>query len=193
MFISSCVFNGTGCKKVSISQDEEKWLEFGNIGDTFLYKSQLNNIDTFVVTVRDNNDYRDCNLFERGKNQYELNAFSMHMINSLRLCQTKDKEAVFVFQKNVNNQSDSVSYKHFTVFDFRTEGFENFADFDLENIELKTTKRQYDANFFDRTGRQNSNEDGTDIYINSFYWSKSDGLLKYITADGQEFEFLKKY
>lgn len=190
-FLSSCL-NNVGCKKITISLDETKWLEFGNIGDTFLFKSDMHNLDTFIVTEKEDNNFTDCNLFERGTNQYELNGFSMQRINTLRSYPSKDKEATFVFNKNVNNQSDSFSYKRFTVFDFRTEEFADFAAFPIVDIELTTTKSKYEANFFDRPGVY-GNKDGSAVFITSFWWSKKNGLLKYETASGEVFEFLKKF
>lgn len=189
--LSSCL-NSLGCKKVTITEEEKEWLKFATLNDTFLFKSNINSVDTFVVTFWDDNNFTDCNRFEKGENQYEYNSISMRRINKSRDYPAKDSEALFIFEKSVNNQSDSTSYKRFTVFDFRTDGFANFADFPLVNLELSTTKTSYTANLFDRSG-VHGNKDGSPVFIKSFLWSKENGLLKYETASGEVFEFLKKF
>lgn len=189
LLCSSCM-NNIGCKKISISQDEKRWLDFYQIGDSIFYKSNLGNIDTFLV--KDVNDYfyTSCNKFELGENQYESNGVTLKCLNVLKR-ENFNQEVWFNFKKNVNNISDSTSFKYFNVFDYKTETFSDFNEIEKSVINLTTTGKEYDAYFFDRSGRH-SNEDGTAVVIKLFYWSKEHGLLKYETANGEIFEFFRK-
>lgn len=191
ILLSACVFNRTGCKKIAISQEEKEWLNFSEIGDTILFKNASSAIDTFLFDKR--TDYfTHCNKFELGTNQYESNSIALKYLNRKKRENFEVEDVWIGLSKDVNNQNDTNSYKEIKVFDFESNVFSDIGTIKLSEISLKTTGKRYKAFLFDRTGTR-SNGDGSKAEIVTFYWSKSDGLIKYITADGEEFEFLKKY
>lgn len=187
IYLFSACKNNTGCKKISISQDEKKWLDFFNIGDSILFKSNFDNIDTFIVHDVQNDFYSSCNKFELGENQYESQSVSLKLLNKIKVEKTKQENVWFSFSKDVNNMRDSSSQKYFKVFDFETKWFSDLNQLDSDTINLSTTSKTYHTYVFDRSGT-NQNPDGSPAIIKTFWWSKYFGLLRYETSQGEVFE-----
>lgn len=192
LVLSSCQYNNEyGCEKILISKSEKEWLKFYEHTSTIIYVSNKDNFDTLIVERLGTADYSPCNRFELGTNQYETISVLLKKKHNWDSKNPTNNKAWFNFSKDVLNKDSDSSNKHLRVFDYHITNFSSLSDYPIQDVNLSSTTKTYKAHYFNRTGRTKNN-DGTPIHITSFYWSKSDGLIKYITSDGEEFEFLKK-
>lgn len=191
ILLSACVFNSKDCQKIGISQAEKAWLNFYSPNDTLIFKETDSKIDTIVVE-KSINSFTTCNKFELGNDVYESSNVTLKLINKAKHENLGQDDIWIGLRKTWKNASNDKVLKNIKVFDFKASDFSDVSEIDSEKIFLQTTGIEYDSYIFDRRGTIN-NSDGSKADIVAFYWSKSDGLIKYVTADGKEFEFLKKY
>lgn len=183
-FISkSCLFSGCDIKNISVSDKE--WLNCYRLNQMITFKNQFGQIDTLIVDEIDTT-YSSCNKFELGPNQYQEISISL---KSSRTERTDRNNSVYISFSQ--NHDGNLCSKYFYVYDY------HFWDGrDLEQ-ELKDSllnlkyfkKRNLDCLVF--TQKDDNHHDSDDFNLDTFYWNKDYGLIKYIIHDTLEYEIFK--
>lgn len=176
LLFASCA-NNSDCKKITLSKKDLSWFNCYKKGQILYFKNQFDDIDTMIV-YKNIVDFSPCNKFELGEFQFQL--------ASIRLNNKNDKNLITNRRVQVNfNQEENgkLSSKSFYVFDY------SFWDgYDLDK-ELKDTaiylkyynKKEINCLVFDPKFDRSHDDSNNDL--DTFFWSKELGLVKYILHD----------
>ena len=182
--LTSCMFSN--CEEIALSEDEHKTFKSCFIGQQIVYKSNLNNLDTFLVTNLDDY-YTTCSKFELGDSVYNnLSATILKVKNGEVNTKAFWGQGVS-FEKRSKNKPCN---KSFEVFGLVWDGREGDTLIEKWIINMHSLKHQlcwyfeFELNTSDLYG-------GT-VPVKSYYWNKSDGLVRYIATSGEVFDLYYK-
>lgn len=183
--LTSCVFSN--CKQILLSKEDNKWFDFYQINDTLIYKCSDALIDTIIIDEYEHY-LSDCNKIESSEYQYEQAKCSGSLLRNKRKVKG-DKAFIIEFSKYLQDSNSSCS-KYFTVYNLVVDEFTDHREkFNIRKIKLPNWKDEIET-FFVQEGRGNrSRGKGR---INSFYWSKEYGLVRYETKKGEVYDLYEK-
>ena len=172
IFITAC------CKTITYEIAEENRMVY-QIGDTIIYKSNWNNLDTFVCTERENN----YNNSEQGRRsdcpdeKYEYIYIVFKCINDSTFKSNKYSNGVVFFE-----------YGNRTLSDF---GFKNIVE---HNTIIDTTENDlffYNMKFTKIIAFTETEYINTDSLINILYFNYKYGAIQYNYYSGEIFKLYK--
>lgn len=179
IFLSSCNY---GCIKTNLTHDEKDWFNVYLKSQIVVFESNLNRRDTFDIT-HIGESYSVCNRLELGEYQNH----SLTLIMKPRKCRTQNGYCSIDmdFVKDVVNEA---CVKYFRVFDCAVGPREISKDKEKQ-IQLKDGSSINAVYFESNTGDSDYSDYSSDI--ESFYWSKKQGLVRYTTLHGETFDLVK--
>ncbi|MBL7817307.1 MAG: hypothetical protein JNL70_20035 [Saprospiraceae bacterium] len=178
IILSSCE-----CRKRELSNLDKQWVEPYTLGQCIIFKSSLNNFDTFkVAAIRE--FYTDCNRIE--KSEFQNNIISIELIPN----NCPDKNYCRVSLEIQKDDESEAILPFIRVFTLEYAPSIQKKKLKTTQLKLSTTKKQYNSAFIFSSG------DLTDSfgshYLINFYWDKEDGLISYTTSKNEVFELLSK-
>lgn len=168
--LSSCFYED--CIKVPLSKEEMKWFDPFTEGDTLRFLSK-NNVDTFYCGSIDNS-YTTCNKFELGDYQYNNVSVGLKKGSS-------DFSMLLHFSSSIYRDSVVSCYKRFQIMDLDIQHNGDLLKFE-EIISIKD--KSFKCLHF--------KSDKYDNKILESYWSKQEGLLRYVTNEGEVYTKVMK-
>lgn len=177
---NSCQFSG--CEVKNISKSEQEWFDCYNEDQILTFKNQYGNIDTFIVQNIDTT-YSPCNKFELGPNQYQKISISL---KSNRL----EKSRVFNGIQIIFEQSYDEDYcdKSFYMFDYKSYRNTNIDRYFDDSLLILNNLNKEEVHCFIFDSKHDDYYNTNDYGLRKFYWSKKNGLVKYIIQDSLEYE-----
>lgn len=181
LFLLLIVLQSCACIKLKLTKDERAWCSYSN-DEILIYKSNKGNIDTLKVSDRyESYSNEDCNFIEVSRKQ----------INSLSVNLSLESKTKTVLASNVSITKDyngETSFPELSFFGLTSNL--NFGRFVENKVRLSTTRKTYHKVHLIKDGLNARNiENG---YLESFYYDQKDGLIKYVTKYGEQFELLKR-
>lgn len=181
VFLSSC-----NCTETNLTKEEREWFSVYDKGQTIIFKSNLGNLDTLLVSEKiETHNNKDCNYFGIGSMQPNV----MFIRIKSKICHNESYcgGEIFISKDKV----DEKCFPSFTLFGLNQEGQLSKVVSKLESNGLDTIKKIYNHvyNFEDGI---NAKSYGSN-YLKSFYWDKKEGLVRYDLVNGEIFELFKKY
>lgn len=179
------ILNSCNCVETNLSKEEKEWFSAYNKGQTIIFKSNLGNLDTIIVTEKlEFHGNKDCNWIEIGTIQNHM----MNIDFKPKVCHNEEPYC----EGGISISKDGVDEKCFPSFSLFGLYFSKLYNKNLpktESIKLTTNNKTYSLayHFEDKV---NANGFGKNC-IESFYWDKKEGLIKYEAKDGEIFELLK--
>lgn len=188
--LKSC-FNNADCHQLNLSKEEKSWFRAYRTGEKILFKSNQNRIDTFLVGKKIDT-YTVCNKFELGPNQYNYVSLSLKASN----CHGLEKKSYIcgfsmLFTKEFQTDNEKNCVKNINVFDLYTEELTSLDSVPVEIINSSILGRGYQTYLF-KNGKGTNDINGGVATVQSFNWSKENGLIRYRLATGEVYEFWKK-
>jgi len=172
--LESCLLGD--CEKLNLPKSDLDWFNCYKVGQKLYFKNQTDNIDTLFVNKNETN-YSPCNKFELGS--FERQEATIWLGNSP---QNFPIQVTFTqWDKN------SESQKHFCVFGYEYWSNNNFERRPIDtSLKFQNLKPQIlKCTFF-------KNDSITDhCKLNSFFWNREYGLVKYILHDTLEYELMQ--
>lgn len=180
VFLTSC-----NCTETHLTQEEREWFSVYNKGQTIIFKSNLGNLDTLVVTEKNETfGNKECNWIEIGTIQNNM----LNLLLKPKKCKNEANcEVIIAISKD---KIDEKALPFFRLFDLEYTPASVNNELLTKSIKLLVTGKSYVKVY--------SFEDGVNAkgygnnYLKSFYWDKEDGLIRYDAHDGEVFELFKK-
>jgi hypothetical protein len=182
--LTSCGFSN--CEEIALSKDERKTFKSYFIGQHIIYKSNLNNLDTFLVTNL-NNYYTTCSKFELGDRVYNYLTVTMQKVKNGKVNKKVFWGQAVKFEKRSKNKPCN---KHFQVFGLVGDGRE--GDTLIEKWITNTHSLKNQLCWYFEFNLNTSDLYGGIVPVNCYYWNKSDGLVRYIATSGEVFDLYYK-
>jgi hypothetical protein len=176
------MLNSCTCKQVNLTENEKQWLDPYEKGDLLVFKSNLGNIDTIVVTKKVNfYTNENCEWFTIGDTQNQ----GINIDLKPKKCHNKSycEGEISIIKSTV--EKDTAPF-------FRIFGLEfskNTSHLIKREIILSTNGKVYNSAYLFQEGLNADNYGNN--YMKSFIWDKKDGLIRYESADGEIFEIAK--
>ena len=183
LIIIICACNN-GCIKTHLSNDEREWFSVYEKGDKIIFKSNLGNFDTLVITSV-TNDFTnlDCNRMGVGKFQQEFINVRFQPKSWDTMIQYNGGEIAIY-----KNDPDQYVYPSFKIFGLEYDDVVQKHNFISEKIKLTSNNKSYSVYSF----KEEINATNYGKYLTSYYWNMDDGLIRYVLKKGEIFDFVKK-
>mgnify|MGYP003576143727 FL=1 len=182
IFFNSCTCK---CIKTHLTKDEKEWFSVYEKGQQIIFKSNLGKFDT--LTVKDKYETYG----NKGCNCYEIGTIQDHVMGIELKAKTCYNEPYC--DGGISISKEAVDQKSFPVFGLfgliYDKRFQSLFP-QKEDILLSTIKNRIYHTYHVEDG-VNANNGGNN-YLQSFYWDKKEGLIRYDTKEGEVFELLKK-
>ena len=185
LILLAIVLNSCTCVETHLTEDEKSWFSAYDKGQVIIFKSNLGNLDTIVVTEKlETHNNKNCNWFEIGTIQPEI----MFITLKSKICHNNSYcEGQIFISKGKESEK---CYPGFSFFGLLQKNEPKYLVSNLEKIKLIVSDVTYSQVYHFENG-VNANGYGTNS-PKSFYWDKRAGLIKYETHDGEVFELLKQ-
>lgn len=163
------------CPNLELTAEDKEWTDIYQIGQTITFKSNRNHVQKFKVNYK-KTFYSNC--VESNK----------HEQLSLVLTKENCKDISIYCEVSlliVKNKKGVPCVKFFSVYDLKSNNWNQTDTMKHNLIMLSTTDKLYDSFLF---------EDNISAYgggsnsLKSFNWSKEFGLIRYTTYKGEVFE-----
>ena len=180
--------NNKGCVKIGLSLEDKDWFKIYMKNELFLFKSNLNNMDTIKVAFPIQPDYTVCNKFELGGYQYEENVVVLKSVN----CHGLESEFCDIrmhFSKSLQLKTDIDCLKSFSVFDLNTDLLKTLSEYQ-DSVELKYLNKKLNCYTFNYSKRNVSDWNEGIHTLKEFNWSKEYGLVRYELDSGEVYELI---
>jgi|GEM_PF-3365804 len=187
--LNSCLSNSS-CTKLSLSKEEQSWFTNYRDNEIRLYKSQSDDIDTFVVSVKPVQSYSLCNRIELGEYQYGFRNVSF----LAKECHGLDDmycDFTMRFTKEFQNETDQKCNKRFSFFDLRSEKMTDLSELPMVIDTLRYLNKSTKSYVFEN-GAGVKDANAGYCFFDNFHVNKEYGLVKYQTRKGDVYEFWKK-
>lgn len=199
--VSSCNWY-SDCNKVSLSKEDGEWFNCCNLGDTIILKSNMENYDSLIVTVK-KCEYSPCNKFELGINQYQSILITLKSTNiKVNECKKQLMKNPFIkFYSEASDEEYEKTYRAIEVYNLQFQSLSYTSD-SLINYEETPVRLKIpyfkDSLYVYRFDDKNSRSQYP--YVNSkypcavksFHWSTKYGLVQYETESGEIYELIFK-
>jgi len=173
-----------GCIQTHLTNEERKWFSVYEKGDRIIFKSNLGNLDTLIVTnVTNDFTNKDCNRMV-GKFQQEFISVKF---------QPKSRDTMKLYSGGeidiYKSNQDQYAYPSFKIFGLDYDDVEQQHNFISEKIKLLSNDKSYFVYSFKENVNAANYGNG---YLTSYYWNMDNGLIRYILRKGEIFDFVKK-
>ena len=176
-FISACYISCTNCEKLNLTATEKAWVNHYQVGQKFIFKSNIGKIDTLIV--KDTSDkYTPCNKIELSKYQYEI---------YLVLFTVKSKNDYNGDESSISFSTQEWVAKMPYIYWGNLGPYRN----DLKNkiptpIDTILNNVNLTSVYYYAKGL-NTEQYGEKEYFKNFFWSKELGLMAYTTESNELF------
>jgi hypothetical protein len=180
---------------------DKSWGTCYDSGQIVVFKSNLGHMDTFSVNFK-KEGFTVCNTFELS--DYQNNYLTIEL--KPWRCTCHDTTECKVYMDMMRDEHDSEERPTIYVFGLMSpvHTFDDYDDqgpyFQIRSVTLSTTGKHYDSayviekkelhNVVDKDTKQIIPVVMDPAYgsVNSFYWDRHDGLIRYTTPDDEVFE-----
>jgi hypothetical protein len=173
------------CIETNLTNAEKEWFSVYEKGQIMVFKSNLGNLDTLVVSEKtEGHGNENCNYYGIGQVQPHI----MNIILKIKNCKNESNcEAGMSISKD---QIDEKCFPSFYAFGLYQNGELKNEDSKLESFKLSTSNKIYNNVFHFEEDMNARNV--TIVFLKSFDWDKKEGLIRYDKSDGEVFELIKK-
>ncbi|OXB10874.1 hypothetical protein B0A81_02610 [Flavobacterium plurextorum] len=173
IILFSIVINSCGkCVETNLTKEERAWFSVYEKDQTIVFKSNLGNIDSLVVTDKSETfGNKDCKWVEIGTIQNNMLKLNLRS----KACKSKDFcEGIMMISKDQPNQQ---ALPFFRIFGLEFSPNSGANKMITKKVNFDHVKLEYsDVYFFE--DKLNCNSYGSN-FLKSFYWDKKAGLIRY--------------
>lgn len=179
IILASC-----NCVETHLTDEERIWFKAYEKGQIIVFKSNLGNIDTLVVTNKTEIfGNKECNWYEIGTIQNNI----INIDLKSKICRNEP-----YCTGGISISKDKQDEKSFPSFSFLGLMYSKIYQTEepiMKSVKLTSNNKTYPyALYFE--DKVNANNFGNN-YLKSFYWDKKEGLIRYESHEGEIFELLK--
>ena len=181
-FIVTATLLSCFCGQTELSDIDKRWIANYKYGEEIIFKSNLNNFDTFTV-IEKRDFHTDCNPLETSSTKYhvlsvDMNEQRCHDSNycnvTISLTKHKQRETADLFIRVLGLEYSSKIQNN---------------QLELTQLTLSTSNKTYDSCYIFQSGSL-ANSYGNN-YLSVFFWNQKYGLIKYISSNNESFELYK--
>lgn len=173
------------CIETNLTTAEREWFSVYNKNDSIIFRSNLGNLDTLVVSeITEGHGNENCNYYGIGTIQPHI----MNIILKVKNCKSESNCDVGISISKY--EVDEKCYPGFYAFGLYQNGELKNEESKIENFKLSTNDQIYNNVYHFEEGINARNV--TIVFLKSFDWDKKEGLIRYDKSDGEVFELLKK-
>ena len=184
LLLYSCT-NISTCKKIEMSADDLSWIKFYNLNDKVVLINTKNEDKDTLKLIEKIVEFSPCNKFELGPNQYQqyYYTFLSSKFNSPGSLTSTAGLSYYTGKNRYGNDKKTIdAFGRIWV----TDNLEQ--DILKRKIKVVGLKDSIETLYLDKTNFPSQGKSR----IKSFNWHKKLGLVRYVTNDGNIYEFQRK-
>lgn len=179
LLFSSC------CEKTDLSNEEILWTAPYKTGDLLIFQSLKSGFDSIRITNKIDKHAEDCNPLEISK--YRVHSIIVEYATNRAECDGWQHPKILV--SITKDRPDTSFLPKFRVFDIEFAPKYSLRDsLIIEGTQLKIVGKRYDSCYVFKPEINASSL--VPQTMAAFYWDKRDGLIKYISTDGEVWELV---
>lgn len=179
--IISCLM-GCGCEKLRLTEKEKEWVSHFKMGQSQYYSNSKREIDTLEV-IDSAIQFSPCNKFELSNFQYE--SFTVRFKFRSKLLYNGDESFITI---STVEREKRIPHIYIGNLGPHRNDLENELP---KKIDTTIGDKMFNS-IYVYTKNINAEQYDQQEYFKSFFWSKEEGLVAYLTVDNNLFLLISK-